>query len=259
MFEGLPPESRAYATSLKRLLAIDERKDKIKASVFEEIDNLMAPGIMDAVQRQDVKPIHAKDIIRLWMFHKEKYDSAGKFIKDKCRIVTLSQLRDTSTIGPTYSPTVNPISFFVVLSIAASQKKYVLSSYDVKGAFLNSAIPEDIHIYVEADQELSDLFIEKYPHLSEKRNVNGSLLFRLRRYLYGLQESPLAWNKTLHICLVNMGSKQSTADRCAYTKDSKDGIIYLTVHVDDMLLASPTVQYRNWFESHLQKQFQCGE
>jgi hypothetical protein len=253
---AMPIEYQVYATSLKRLMQMEDRKAQVKASILEEIDNLMAPGIMEATSRMKIQQEHIKGIIKLWMFHKEKYDSKGKFIKDKCRIVTLSQHRDTSMIGQTYSPTVNPISFFVTLAITAKQPKYILSSYDVKGAFLNSLIPESIYIYVESDKALSDLFVEKYPNLSKHRNTDGTLIFRLRRYLYGLQESPLAWNKTLHQCLVNMQFKQSIADQCAYTSTTKYGIAYLTVHVDDMLLASPSKDYREQFESELKKYFQ---
>jgi hypothetical protein len=88
MFEPQSMETQVYATSLKRLRAMEDRKLKVKASIFEEIDNLMSPGIMESVLRKDTKQEHAKDIIRLWMFYKEKYDSNGIFLKDKCRIVT---------------------------------------------------------------------------------------------------------------------------------------------------------------------------
>jgi len=63
-----------------------------------------------------IRPEHRLDIINLWLFHKEKFDSDEKFLKDKCRIVTLSQGRDTSKIGQTYTPTVNPISLFMLLA-----------------------------------------------------------------------------------------------------------------------------------------------
>jgi hypothetical protein len=124
---AMPIEYQIYATSLKRLMQMEDRKAQVKSSIMEEIDNLMAPGIMEATSRTKIEQQHIKGIIKLWMFHKEKYDSKGKFIKDKCRIVTLSQHRDTSMIGQTYSPTVNPISFFVTLAITAKQPKYILS------------------------------------------------------------------------------------------------------------------------------------
>jgi hypothetical protein len=170
--------------------------------------------------------------------------------------VTLSQVRDTSTIGETYSPTVNPISLFILLAKAATMPEYSISAYDVKGAFLNSPVPEDVHVYVRVDPELSQLFIQRHPKLKSSANNNGTLTFRLRRYLYGLQESPLAWNQLLHSKLEHMGFKRSAADHCAYVKDHSSGLIYLTVHVDDMLLFSPTRKIRELFESKLEEQFE---
>ena len=76
---------------------------------------------------------------------------------------------------------------------AATSPYYFISAYDVKGAFLNSTIAEDIYVYVRVDPELSKLFLEKYPRLKPNVNPNGTL--KLLRYLYGLQESSLAWNK----------------------------------------------------------------
>jgi len=179
-------------------MLLEDRKDLIKKSIEEEIDNLMGPGVMEVTPMQFIRYEHRKDIINLWLFHKEKRDSKGVFIKDKCRIVTLSQVRDTSTIGQTYSPTVNPISLFILLAKAATLPQHSISAYDVKGAFLNSPIPEDTHVYVRVDEELSKMFTERYSWLEKYLNDNGTLTFRLRRYLYGLQESPLAWNKLLH-------------------------------------------------------------
>jgi hypothetical protein len=248
--------TEGYATNLKKLLAMEGRKESIDKAVGEEIDNLMAPGVMEAVLIQFIKPEHRQDIINLWLFHKEKRDSNGVFLKDKCRIVTLSQVRDTSTIGPTYSPTINPISLFILLVMAATRPRNSISAYDVKGAFLNSRVPDDIFVYVRVDRDLAAMFIERYPELEKFLNPDGTLTFRLRRYLYGLQESPLAWNKLLHQTLTDMGFTRSTADPCAYVKRHKEGDAYLTVHVDDMLLICPSESLRASFESKLEERFE---
>ena len=102
-------------------------------------------------------------------------------------------MRDTSTIGQTYSPTVNQISHFILLAKAATLPEYSCSAYDVKGTFLNS--PVHTYVYVRVDAELSQLIVERYNDLKKSLNYNGTLTFRLKRYLYGRQESPLAWNE----------------------------------------------------------------
>jgi hypothetical protein len=46
------------------------------------------------------------------------------------------------------------------------------------------------------------------------------------------------------------------ADSCAYVKNHDDGTLYLTVHVDDMLLLSPTKKSRESFELEMKEQFE---
>ena len=65
--------------------------------------------------------------------------------------------------------------------------------------------------------QLSQLFVERYNDLMKSLNDNGTLIFRLRRYLYGRQESPLAWNELLQK-LEAMTFQRSTADQCVYVK-----------------------------------------
>jgi hypothetical protein len=148
----------------------------------------MSPGIMECVPWDSIAHGHRREVIRLWLFHKPKYDSKGVFLKEN--VVTLLQTRDTSSIGLTFS--VSPISFFVLMALTATLHHYPLTAYDIKGAFLNSQLDENTHVYVKADEDLAKWFIKRYPHLQPQLNGDRSLTFRLRRYLYGLQESPLA-------------------------------------------------------------------
>ena len=142
------------------------------------------------------------------------------------------------------------------MGIAATLSMYQLSAYDIKGAFLNSKIPDDIHVYVKADKDLAKWFLKQHPYLKRKLNQDMSLTFRLRRYLYELQESPLEWNKTLNRKLTSIGFVRAQADQCLYTKPIRLGVAYLTVHVDDMMLASPSSAFQSWFEDSVKKWYQ---
>ena len=79
----------------------------------------------------------------------------GAFLKDKFRIVTLSQVRYLSTIG------------------TATLPHYLISFYDINGAFLNSSVPEDVYKYARVDSKLSVMLIDRYPHLTRSLNNNG--------------------------------------------------------------------------------------
>ena len=71
--------TKAHATNFKKLLQLEHRKEAIQKAIGEEIDNLMAPGVMEATTINVIDPIHRKDIINLWLFHNEKKDSNRAF------------------------------------------------------------------------------------------------------------------------------------------------------------------------------------
>jgi hypothetical protein len=51
------------------------------------------------------------------------------------------------------------------------------------------------------------------------------------------------------------GFKPSVADRCLYIKKVKEGIIIVSIHVDDMLLTTPNSKWQKWFEKEMEKKF----
>ncbi len=73
----------------------------------------------------------------------------------------------------------------------------------------------------------------------------------LNKYIYGLPESPHQFNSLLDKCLKKIGFQPSPADKCCYTYKVKEGIIIASIHVDDILLTTPTAENRKWFEANM--------
>lgn len=82
------------------------------------------------------------------------------------------------------------------------------------------------------------------------------MLVELQRYMYGLQESPNKFNELLTQHITGMGLTQSTADPSVFSMDTHEGMLILCVHVDDLLLTSPSRKWQQWFESGLRKEFE---
>jgi hypothetical protein len=249
----LPSYVSAFRPSLKQAMAQSSRKDAILASIYKEIENLEAPDIMTCIKYQDIPQEYLKHVILVWLFYKEKYKSDGTFDKDKCRIVALSHLRDPNTIGETFSPTVNGISVFIMLQISANDHKRKLSAYDIKGAFLKTPIGKEFHYYIKVPPDLAKYWILRFPHRAIMISEDGCLYFKLNNWLYGFHESPHFFNSMLDKDLKNLGFNPTESDKCLYIKHTINGIIYLSLHVDDMLLSFPDMKYRAWFESEMSK------
>jgi hypothetical protein len=241
----------ANKTSLKRALQQKGRKESVQKSIDAEIDNLEQPGVLKATKYKDIPKEARKDIINAYMFHKEKFKADGSFDKDKCRIVLLSNQRDPNTIGDSHSPTVNPTSVMTQLNLACTAKGTLIAAYDIKGAFLLTPVDQGVELYLRIGPELTEFWCARYPSRIDYIHEDGCLYFKLERYVYGLHEAPNKFNGFLDGHLKKIGFTPSRADKCFYIKETEEGKIMLSDHVDDMLATFPSVKWRDWFEEEM--------
>ena len=97
---------------------------------------------------------------------------------------------------------------------------------DVNLAYLNAKLKETIYM--------------DYPHTFEEEAAGKVCL--LRQSLYGLKQSAANWFHTLGDFLLSRGFKRSTADPCLYSLCTDQGVVFLFIYVDDILLAASTEQ-----------------
>jgi hypothetical protein len=77
--------------------------------------------------------------------------------------------------------------------------------------------------------------------------------------LYGLKQASRVWNKKLHSVLVSLGFKQLESDKSVYIYQ-KDGVfIIMPIHVDDITLASKSLQALDDFIKELAKHFKLRD
>jgi hypothetical protein len=99
----------------------------------------------------------------------------------------------------------------------------LIRQLDVKTAFLNSAIDEDI--YMEQPEGFED-----------KNNQN--LVCKLQKSLYGLKQAPRMWNIMISGILKGLEFIQTHQDPCLYIKKKGNIEYILAIWVDDIILAS---------------------
>lgn len=124
----------------------------------------------------------------------------------------------------TYAPVAAHNSLRVYLSLMAMMD-YEIDSVDVSTAFLHGVLKEEIYIKMP----------DGYPCEPHQRNH----VIRLHKTLYGLKQSPMEWNSTLHSFLVLLGFKNTLSERCIYTGIFGGKLCYILLFVDDMLLCTP--------------------
>ena len=211
-FEQKSPHSEPK--TYKEAINSVNSKDWIKA-MDEELENMRETGTWEVSQL----PEGRKSIGSKWVF-KTKFDANGNIAQRKARLVAqgFSQ-RYGVDYDEVFAPVARGATMRLLLSVAGMRKLKV-KQYDIKAAFLNGKLKEEI-------------FMRPPPGMQ----LEGKIL-RLRKSLYGLKQAARVWNQVLHESLVKNGCKQNETDPCLYSLASGGDIVYLLIHVDDILAAT---------------------
>lgn len=143
-----------------------------------------------------------------------------------------------------FAPAVRYDSLRVVLAIAAS-RNLNLFQLDVKTAFLNGEVDEEIYIAQPQGYTI--------PGREDE-------VCRLNKAIYGIKQASRIWNLTLHSALVTFGLKQCAADPCIYSRINKDGMVIVAIWVDDGLIAGSNGALIREIVEYLRAKFdmECG-
>ena len=113
------------------------------------------------------------------------------------------------------------IYFHKINHCYSSTMGWKLHQMDVKTAFLNGIIEEEVYI-----EQLEGFVV----HGKE------SHVCKLKKALYGLKQAPRAWYGQIDRFLVSMGFTKSDADPNLFYKVLNDEPLILVLYVDDLFL-----------------------
>ena len=173
-----------------------------------------------------------------WVF-KYKQGNNTENCRYKARLVAQGY---TQKFGEDYDEVFAPVtrsSTFRTLLTIASARNLIVKQYDVKTAFLNGTLKEEIYM--------------KYP---PGYCDSSDKVLKLHKSLYGLKQAARVWNQTLNSSMTEAGFQQSKNDECLYMLKNPLGICYTIVHVDDMIFASTSSQLLDISIDKLNKSFE---
>ena len=105
-------------------------------------------------------------------------------------------------------------------------------------------------------QEL--VFVEQAPGFEVKDKDGGELVMQIEKSLYGLAQSPRNWFNTIYPALVEIGFVPLQSDTCVYLYDHDGVWVYLTLYVDDFLLASNNSDAMAMVKEKLKQRFKLS-
>jgi hypothetical protein len=154
-----------------------------------------------------------------WIF-RNKHDEDGIVVRNKARLVAQGYTQvEGIDFGETYAP-VACLEAIRILLAYANYNNIKLYQMDVKSAFLNGVIDEEVYV--------------KQPPGFENPEFPNKV-FRLKKALYCLKQAPRAWYDTLKKFLIDNGFKPGYTDSTLFTR-TVDGVLFVCqIYVDDII------------------------
>ena len=193
------------------------------------------------------------------MFLKEKFDSVGKLLKLKARLVAGGNQQDKSiyTSDQISSPTVSTTSFFTLAAISAAENRHILT-FDIGQAYLNANMEGEV--YMVLDKLTASILIDIDPSYKRYLEKNGSMLVKLTKALYGCVESAKLWYNHLKETLIKLGYTVNPVDICVFNRVSESGEqSTVCFHVDDGFASCENLEDLKLLEKQLRKEFKHVE
>ncbi|GJT52962.1 retrotransposon protein, putative, ty1-copia subclass [Tanacetum coccineum] len=139
----------------------------------------------------------------------------------------------------TFSPIVDITAIRILISIAAYYD-YEIWQMDVKTAFLNGYLDEDIYMVQPKG------FVD--PNHPRK-------VCKLKRSIYGLKQASRSWNKRFDEEIKRFGFSQNLDEPCVYQKASGSNVTFLILYVDDIIIMGNHIPSLQSVKNYLGKCF----
>jgi hypothetical protein len=142
----------------------------------------------------------------------------------------------------TFAPVARLESIQILLAYAAHHS-FKLLQMDVKSAFLNGLIKEEV--YVEQPPGFED---DRYP----------DHVYKLSKALYGLKQAPRAWYECLRDFLIANAFKVGKADPTLFTKTCKGDLFVCQIYVNDIIFGSTNQKSCEEFSRVMMRKFEMS-
>ncbi|GKD14198.1 putative ribonuclease H-like domain-containing protein [Tanacetum coccineum] len=168
------------------------------------------------------RPIYVMVIALKWIY-KVKLDEYGDVLKNKARLVAKGYRQEEGIdFEESFAPVARIEAIRIFIANAAT-KNMIIYQMDVKTAFLNGDLQEEV--FVSQPEGFED-------------QENPTHVYRLKKALYGLKQAPRAWYDTLSKFLLANNFFKGAVDPTLFTRKSGKHILLVQIYVDDIIFAS---------------------
>ncbi|CAL9019831.1 unnamed protein product [Prunus brigantina] len=186
-----------------------------------------------------------KPVIGVKWVYKVKLNLDGTVQKNKARLVAKGYSQKPGIdYDETFAPVARLDTIRTLIALAA-QKEWSLFQLDMKSAFLNGILKEEV--YVEQPQG----------YVQESKDTK---VYRLNKALYGLKQAPRAWYDEIDAYFNTAGFKKSLSEATLYIKTSDtSGIIIVSLYVDDIIYTGSCPKMLEEFKQDMMQHYEMTD
>ena len=206
----------------------------------EELHQFELNNVWELVKRPDP---HKHNIIGTKWIYRNKQDENGLVVRNKARLVAQGY---TQVEGIDFDETFAPVARLEAIRILlayANHHDITLYQMDVKSAFLNGKLEEEV-------------YVAQPPGFEDPKHPDK--VFRLNKALYGLKQAPRAWYDTLKEFLMKKGFKPGSLDPTLFTKSYDGELFVCQIYVDDIIFGCTDQRYSDEFAYMMSEEYQMS-
>nr|GEY60302.1 retrovirus-related Pol polyprotein from transposon TNT 1-94 [Tanacetum cinerariifolium] len=213
-------------------------------------NSLLAVGMPCAFYSQHsvlskVKPKNFKSAIIEDCWFQAMQDEIHEFdrLQNKAHLVAKGYRQEEGIDFEESFASVSHIEAIRIFIANATSKNMTVYQMDVKTAFLNDELKEEV--YVSQPEGFVD---PDHP----------THVYRLKKALYGLKQAPRAWYDTLSRFLLDNNFSKGAVDPTLFTRKTGKHILLVQIYVDDIIFASIDPTDCDMFSNEMCSKFQMS-
>ncbi|GJX16648.1 retrovirus-related pol polyprotein from transposon TNT 1-94 [Tanacetum coccineum] len=191
------------------------------------------PSWIDAMQEE----IHEFERLEV------KTDECGGVLKNKARLVAQGFRQEERIDFEESFAAVARIEAICIFVANAAHKNMTIYQMDVKTAFLNGELKEEV--YVSKPEGFVD-------------QDNPTHVYKLKKALYGLKQAPRAWYDMLSSFLISQQFSKGAVDPTLFTRHAGNDLLLVQIYVDDIIFASTNTAMCNEYANLMTTKFKMS-
>jgi len=212
--------------------------DRCILAMQEELNQFQRNDVWDLLPKPPQKNI----IGTKWVF-RNKLNEQDEVTRNKARLVAQGYSQQESIdYTETFAPVARLEAIRLLISYVANHG-IILYQMDVKSAFLNGVIEEEV--YVKQPPGFEDL---KHP----------DHVYKLKKSLYGLKQAPRAWYDRLSNLLIKNDFKRGQVDITLFRRTLEKDIIDVQIYVDDIIFGFTNASLCKEFSKLMHNEFEMS-